>query len=379
MERKERYFNTQSVHFTKKDTTKNKSKARPIYQTSAFVFENLDDMESYFTGEKDYLYSRYGNPNTEDLGKGVALLEEMEDGIATSSGMSAILCAVLSVCQAGDHLLAALDVYGGTYTLFEQELKTFGIDVSFVQSHEDWKKEMRANTKAFFCESVTNPHVRIEDLETIVTFSAEHQLRVIVDNTFATPFLVKPVHKGVDLVIHSATKYLGGHSDVTAGVVVGSQALMERVKQLVITMGATLSPFEAWLACRGLKTLGLRMERQCANAEKLAAFLKKQPQVDQVYYPEGLSGNGNGAIVTMRLKPDVDVHTFFSSFSFVKIAPTLAGVETSISYPVGTSHRSVPEEKREALGISPQDVRISVGIEDSRDIQTDFLQALNQA
>lgn len=269
--------------------------------------------------------------------------------------------------------------YGGTYSLFEQELKNMGIEVSFVEPHTDWQKAVKENTRALFCESVTNPHVRVESIETMVQFAQENHLHVIVDNTFATPYFAKPLTLGADLVVHSATKYLGGHSDVTAGVVVGCEPLISRVKQLVITMGTTLSPFEAWLTCRGLKTLGVRMERQSSNAAMLADYLKKQPKVQHVNYSESLSSFGNGAIVTIRLKQEVDIHAFFSGFSFVKIAPTLAGVETSISYPVGTSHRSVPIEKREALGIISQDVRISVGIEDHRDIINDFVDALKKA
>ncbi|GAF14811.1 LOW QUALITY PROTEIN: O-acetylhomoserine sulfhydrylase [Bacillus sp. JCM 19046] len=374
-----RHFNTNAVHFVDKQIERNTSKARPIYQTSAFVFESLTDMEQYFTGEKEFLYSRYGNPNTNDLGEGIALLEGAESGVATSSGMSAIMCAILSVCKTGDHLIAMLDVYGGTYSLLEDELNLFGIEVSFVLNLEELNSVIKKNTKAIFCESITNPLVRVEDLPALIKKSKEHELVVIADNTFATPYLIQPFVLGADLVVHSATKYIGGHSDVTAGVITGSSDLVEIAKKRVISMGCNLSPFEAWLACRGLKTLSLRMDRQCANAKELASYLKSLDEIDHVYYPENVSSKGNGAMLSIQLAENIDVDTFFKSFSFVKIAPTLAGVETSISYPLHTSHRSVPQALRDKLGIGKQHVRVSVGIEDSRDIRTDFQKALTIA
>ncbi|WP_054705282.1 PLP-dependent aspartate aminotransferase family protein [Bacillus sp. JCM 19041] len=373
------YFNTDSVHFTNKEIGINRSKARPIYQTSAFVFESLADMEQYFTGEKEYLYSRYGNPNTDDLGKGVALLEKAEDGVATSSGMSAILCAILTVCKAGDHLIAVMDVYGGTYSLLEQELRIFGIDVTFVHPNGEWEAAVTPKTKLIFCESITNPLVRVENLQHIIDKSKQKGMISIVDNTFATPYLLQPILLGADLVVHSATKYIGGHSDVTAGVIVGKSELLLKARARVISMGCNLSPFEAWLACRGLKTLALRMDRQSSNAAELASALNGYKGIKQVYYPNFVSEKGNGAMMSIELDEKVSIERFFASFTFVKIAPTLAGVETSVSYPLHTSHRSVPDEMRQRLGIKKQHVRISVGIEDVRDIVADFKQAINEA
>lgn len=374
-----RHFNTNTVHFINKQEERNNSKARPIYQTSAFVFESLNDMEQYFKGEKEYLYSRYGNPNTTDLGEGVALLEGAEAGVATSSGMSAILCAILSVCKSGDHLIAMMDVYGGTYSLLEEELSLFGIESTFVATQDGLDTLIKKNTKVIFCESITNPLVRVENLPSLIKKAKHNQLVLIVDNTFATPYLIQPFIMGADLVVHSATKYIGGHSDVTAGVITGKSDLIEVAKKRVISLGCNLSPFEAWLACRGLKTLSLRMDRQCANAAELATFFKSINEVSHVYYPENVSSKGNGAMLSIQLGKNVDVETFFQSFSFVKIAPTLAGVETSISYPLHTSHRSVPQELRDKLGIGKQHVRVSVGIEDSRDIIADFKQAIELA
>ncbi|BAB04261.1 aminotransferase class I/II-fold pyridoxal phosphate-dependent enzyme [Halalkalibacterium halodurans] len=378
---REKKFATKSVHFTEKEISKNRSKSKPIYQTSAFVFQDLDDMESFYRGEKEYLYTRYGNPNSDDLGKGVASLEQAEDGVATSAGMSAILVALLALLEKGDHLIAANDLYGGTYQLLAEELPKLGIDVSFVpfQEREVVKRAIRKETKVLYSETVTNPLLRVEDIHQVVELGKEHGLSTVIDNTFATPYFVQPLTCGVDVVVHSATKYIGGHSDVTAGVVVGSAEIIQQVRQKVATLGCNLSPFEAWLASRGLKTLALRMERQGENAQALATFFADHPGVSQVFYPTTVSKRGNGAIVTIRLAEKVEAATFFESLDWVKIAPTLAGVETTVSYPIQTSHRTVPESLRQELGIDKQLVRISVGIEDIEDIMAAFDKAIKKA
>ncbi|GAE27277.1 cystathionine beta-lyase [Halalkalibacter wakoensis JCM 9140] len=378
---REMNFNTNTVHFQTKEPSRNASKAKPIYQTSAFVFTDLDDMESFYEGEKEYLYSRYSNPNTDDLGKGVALLEETDDGVATSSGMSAILAGVLAIANPGDHLLASDDLYGGTYQLFAQELLNFGIDVSFVsfQSINTVKEAFTDKTVLIYTESVTNPLLRVENLEEVIALAKEKGVKTMIDNTFATPYLLKPATLGADLVVHSATKYIGGHSDVTAGVLVGEQELINKARGKVITLGCNLSPFEAWLACRGLKTLSIRMERQSHNAKVLAKALEAHEGVERVFYPKDVSEKGNGAMVSVDLADHVNVEQFFRSLDWVKIAPTLAGVETTVSYPLRTSHRTIPDELRKELGIGKQLVRISVGIEDERDIVEAFVKAIEKA
>ncbi|GAE37272.1 trans-sulfuration enzyme family protein [Halalkalibacter akibai] len=374
-------FNTKTVHFQTKEPSRNASKAKPIYQTSAFVFTDLDDMESFYEGEKEYLYSRYSNPNTDDLGKGIALLEDAEDGVATSSGMSAILAGILAVANQGDHIIASDDLYGGTYQLFAQELLNFGIDTSFVsfEKIENVKNAITEKTVLIYTESVTNPLLRVENLEQVINLAKEASIKTMIDNTFATPYLLQPTKIGADLVVHSATKYIGGHSDVTAGVLVGTQELIAIAKSKVITLGCNLSPFEAWLACRGLKTLSVRMERQSQNAQALADALSTHSGVARVYYPKFVSEKGNGAMVSIDLAENVNVETFFASLGWVKIAPTLAGVETTVSYPLRTSHRTIPEKLRSELGIGKQLVRISVGIEDEKDIIKAFTDAIEKA
>ncbi|GAE32476.1 trans-sulfuration enzyme family protein [Halalkalibacter hemicellulosilyticus] len=375
---KDKQFDTRAVHFQSKEPARNTSKAKPIYQTSAFVFKDLDDMESFYEGEKEYLYSRYSNPNTDDLGKGIALLENAEDGVATSSGMAAILAGILVVAKQGDHILASEDLYGGTYQLFADEVTSLGIEVEFV-SFEDLanvKGAIKSNTVLLYTESVTNPLLRVEDVEGIIQLGKEYRVKVMIDNTFATPYLLQPYVLGADLVIHSATKYIGGHSDVTAGVLVGHESLIAKARSKIITMGCNLSPFEAWLACRGLKTLSVRMDKQCRNAQALAHALEEDPNIHRVYYPGFVSGKGNGAMVSVDLADHVDVEVFFKSLDWIKIAPTLAGVETTVSYPLRTSHRTIPEELQKELGIGKQLVRISVGIEDEMDIVETFKKAI---
>ncbi|MBP3952988.1 trans-sulfuration enzyme family protein [Bacillus suaedae] len=375
---KETNFDTKTVHFQTKEPSRNLSKAKPIYQTSAFVFTDLDDMESFYEGNKEYLYSRYSNPNTDDLGKGVALLEDAEDGVATSSGMSAILAGVLAVANQGDHVIASDDLYGGTYQLFASELTSFGIEVDFVsfEQIETVRKAIKENTVLLYTESVTNPLLRVENLEDVIALAKEKNIKSMIDNTFATPYLLQPLKLGADLVVHSATKYIGGHSDVTAGVLVGGESIIAKAKSKVITLGCNLSPFEAWLACRGLKTLSVRMDRQCRNAQALADALEAHDGVARVHYPSFVSEKGNGAMVSIDLADNVNVETFFKSLGWVKIAPTLAGVETTVSYPIRTSHRTIPDELRKQLGIGEQLIRISIGIEDETDIIAAFKQAI---
>ncbi|SEO48027.1 Cystathionine beta-lyase/cystathionine gamma-synthase [Amphibacillus marinus] len=375
------HFNTQAVHFSTKKADDVQSKVTPIFQTTAFKFNDLADIERFYNGEKGYLYSRVGNPNTDELGEAVAHLEATSQGIAVSSGLAAILIAVLAVAKAGDHIIAATDIYGGTYELFNAELKNFGIEVSFIDFTDQTLMEsaIKEHTVLIYSESITNPLLRVENLDTIVDLARKYGLKTIIDNTFATPYLIQPYNKGIDLIVHSATKYLAGHSDVTAGVVVGSEALIKQARIRAINLGTTLSPFEAWLASRGLKTLAIRMERQVSNATKLAGALANHPAVDCVYYPEHASEAGNGAIVSIDLTKNCNIDVFFKSLEWIKIVPTLAGVETTVSYPRSTSHRALAIEEQELLGITQGLVRISVGIENSADIISVFTQAIDLA
>ncbi|MBS4197463.1 trans-sulfuration enzyme family protein [Lederbergia citri] len=371
-------FDTLSVHQSLKNKNHFTSKATPIYQTSSFSFKNLDELESYFEGETPYLYTRYGNPNTDELGAAVAALESAESGVAASSGMSGILAGIVSVAKNGDHIVACDDLYGGTYHLLDTELKNFGIDVTFVSfaNEQEIREAIRENTKLLYTETITNPFLRAENIEMLVSIAKEFNIATMVDNTFATPYVLQPYKEGVDLVVHSATKYLGGHSDVSAGVIVGSEELIQSVRQKIISLGANLSPFEAWLTCRGIKTLALRMEKQNNNAQYIADELKENANVQKVYFPKSVSEKGNGAVVTIELSPQCDIHTFFASLGWIKIVPSLGGVETSVSYPFGTSHRNLPPEAQEKLGINERVIRISIGIENPKEILAELISAI---
>ncbi|SER94950.1 trans-sulfuration enzyme family protein [Salisediminibacterium halotolerans] len=374
-------FNTRNVHFAAQIQAEEKSKSTPIYQTSAFAFQDLEEMETYFSGDKSYLYTRMGHPNTDELGRGVAQLENAEAGAASASGLSAILAGVLTAASHGDRVVATEDIYGGTYQLFENELQEFGIKVEFIDfsDHEAVKKALSEQTALLYTESLTNPLLRTEDLEAVAKLAREADAKLMVDNTFATPYLLQPHDHGADLVVHSATKYIGGHSDVTAGVLTGNTEDIRKARAKISTLGSNLGPFDAWIASRGLKTLSLRMEKQCSNAARLAETLRAHPAVKRTFYPEYVSPRGNGAIVTIDLYDHIDLNLFSKALSWVKVIPTLAGVETTISYPKGTSHRALSQEVRDRLGVTDTMIRVSVGIEDADDIAAVFTKALEEA
>ncbi|MGI2327454.1 trans-sulfuration enzyme family protein [Planococcus sp. YIM B11945] len=358
-----RSIETISVQTAKLKERNIQPKVMPVYQTSAFSFSSLEEMEGYYDGNGTYLYSRTANPNTDALGQAVADLEEAPSGVAASSGMAAIFAGLLSVVSTGDHILAAEDVYGGTFHLLKEELIRMGIQVHFVDfSSRDAIEQALIDfpeIKLVFSESITNPFLRLEDIPALCQLKKQFDVKVMIDNTFATPYTVKPYGLGVDLVAHSATKYLGGHGDVTAGVLVGDADLLAKAEERISSLGMNLSPFEAWLTVRGIKTLALRMKAQTDNARSIAAFLKGKARV---WYP------GKGAIVTFELPEDADVYRFFSSLGWIEIVPTLAGVETTVSYPYGTSHRALSDEEKEKIGVTKGIVRLSAGIEGTEDI-----------
>lgn len=374
-------FETKVLHSVKKQKRQINSKITPIYQTSAFSFNDLDELEGYYQGEGNYLYSRVGNPNTDELAMAVAALEGAPAGVASSSGMSAILAGVLCVAKAGDHVLAADDLYGGSYHLLKEELNDLGISTTFVSfaDPQEMKSSVQENTKLLYTESITNPLLRVENLEAVVNFAKDHGLYTLVDNTFATPYHCTPYTLGVDLVVHSATKYIGGHGDVTSGVLVGTENLIAKAKSKVVNFGANVSSFEAWLTSRGLKTLALRMKAQSSNAKGLADAFCLNDHVEKVYYPFEEAAEGFGAMVSIKLKENIDINQFFKALSWIKIVPTLAGVETTVSHPLTTSHRALPHDICESLGITKQVVRISVGIEHLDDIAEEFNRAIEKA
>lgn len=376
-------FETATVHIGHSPLKQVTSKSTPIYQTSVFAFDGLEEVEKYYAGEGEYLYTRNGNPNQVELADAIARLEQAEAGVSAASGMGAIMAGLLSILSPGDHVLASHEIYGGTYALLHKELSRFGIELECIVLDQGTRlsDHVRPATKLFFLETITNPLLTVVDLPQWIRQAKELGLTVMVDNTFATPYLVQPIAFGADLVVHSGTKYIGGHSDVTCGVLVGNRALVKRAAEIVVNYGASLSPFEAWLTARGLKTLAVRMERQCDNAKEVARFLQSHPAVSRVYYPSDEATSfftrpKQGAMVSFTLKEESKIYDFYRALDWIQFAPSLAGVETSVSHPVTTSHRAFTEEQRLATGITMGLVRMSVGIEAVDDIVSELSRAL---
>lgn len=371
-------------------------KITPIYQTSVFKFEDLNELELYF-GEPGsrYMYSRYSNPNSDELATAVNELEGGAGAVATGSGMAAIFAALLCYCQAGDHVLCAQDIYGGSSTLLNQELSRLGIAVTYVPFEDltaNLTPYLQPRTRLLLCETISNPLLRVVELRGAAEAAHQHGLKLVVDSTFATPVLTRPFDHGADLVMHSVTKYLAGHSDVTAGVAVArTPEDAARLRQVGSLFGLTLSPMESWLAVRGLKTLRLRMEAHCRNAQAVAALLDGHAAVQEVFYP-GLdshpqhllaasqSGALFGGMVSFRLADDTAeaVSCFMRTTQRFPFAPSLAGVDSSLSYPAGTSHRALTDEQRQELGITAGLVRLSVGIEPVAELLGDLEGALGE-
>lgn len=367
-------------------------KTTPIYQTSVFTFEDLNDLELYFEQPgQSYMYTRYNNPNTDELAQEVNKIEEGAGAVVTSSGMSAILAAVLAVCKAGDHVLCAEEIYGGSSTLLSQELTRIGIDVTYVPTASLYSLSnyIQPTTRLMLAETISNPLLQVLDIAKLAEEAKRQRIKLVIDNTFATPILTKPLKLGADMVIHSVTKYLSGHSDVTAGVVIcKEQEDLQRVQKVMMVYGLNLSPFEGWLAARGLKTLRLRMRQHCSNALEVAKYLEQHPKVEKVWYP-GLEehpqhelgreqGQGMfGGMLSFRIKDETEaVNRFMQALPSIPFAPSLAGVNTSISYPLGTSHRALSPEQQGKMGITVGVIRLSVGIEEPEELIAELDTAL---
>lgn len=352
----------------------------PIFQASTFKQKSVGD----FT----YEYGRTGNPTREGVESFIAAIEQGTHGFAFASGMAAIH-AIMQLFEAGDHLLITDDVYGGTYRLMTKILAKNNISVSFVDTadHAAIEAAITPATKAIFIETPTNPLLKVTDIRAVAQLAQQHNLTLIVDNTFSTPYWQNPLVLGADIVVHSATKYLGGHSDVVAGLVaVKDEQLAEQLHFIQNGAGAVLSPHDSWLLIRGMKTLGVRMEEIEHNANKLAAFLVAHPKVEKVYYP-GLSSHkghtiheaqasGFGGIISFTVATEQQALAVLQRTKFFTLAESLGAVESLISLPAKMTHASIPHERRLALGIEDGLIRISVGLEDIEDLIEDLTQAL---
>ncbi|MCE7794046.1 methionine biosynthesis PLP-dependent protein [Salipaludibacillus sp. CUR1] len=340
----------------------------PIYFSTAYRHEGIGQSTGYD-------YSRTGNPTRELLEEAIAKLEGGDRGFACSSGMSAVQ-VVLSLFRSGDEILASSDLYGGTYRLFEEGWTRWGLSFKYGDAADIqfFKDNISENTKALFIETPTNPLMHEADIKAFSDLAKEHGLLLIVDNTFYTPLLQRPILEGADIVIHSASKYLSGHNDVIAGLVVSKgEELSERIFYNFNSMGPILSPLDSWLVIRGLKTLTLRMEKHEQNAQEVSGFLKDHPAVQDVIYP------GRGGMLSFRVKDESWVNPILQKLNLITFAESLGGVESLMTYPATQTHADVPEEVRNKLGVCNKLLRFSVGIEAADDLIEDLNQALNDA
>ncbi|MGI4832919.1 MAG: trans-sulfuration enzyme family protein [Janthinobacterium lividum] len=379
------------------DLTPIHPKVTPIYQTSVFKFSSLAELETYYTTPDHggmYGYSRSEHPNSDELVAEVAKLEGATGGgVATGAGLAGLLAAVLATCQAGDHVLCPAELYGGSVVLLSQELARLGIDTTYVPLAElyDVAKHRRPTTRLVLAEVLSNPLLVVLDGPRLAQACRQQGILLLIDSSFTSPILTRPLDWGADMVWHSATKYLAGHSDVTAGVVVARDpALGRRLRQVATNLGLMLAPLDSWLAVRGLRTLRLRMRQHSENALAVAQFLAASPAVAQVFYPGLPSHPGHalaaaqllnglyGGMLSVRLANDsaAAVDAFIQKTKLFPLAPSLAGVQSSCSYPAATSHRGLTPAQRQGLGITPGVLRLSVGIEEPAELLADLQQAL---
>jgi len=364
----------------------------PVFHTSTFALQNFDEMRRYARGELPdaYFYSRYSNPTVAEAERKIAGLEGAEACVVTSSGSAATFCAITALCSAGDELIAIDSIYGGTIKMLARVFNRFGIRSRFIAIDEIPRlPELVSETsRVFWFESPTNPLNRIVDLQLAADCSQRAGLFSVIDNTFASPVLQRPITHGVNGVMHSATKYLGGHSDLTAGAIAGSKDFVDRVRQVSMVTGTTLDPAAAYLLARGMKTVDLRVRQSSRNAQLLAQALTAHPKVAQVYYP-GLENDPGHALAKKQMTAfggvvaidvaggEAEVEKLFNSFRLVRTATSLGGVETLASYPLYSSHASCTAEQLKAAGVSASTVRFAIGIEAADDIIADVAQALD--
>ncbi|MCF2626212.1 methionine gamma-lyase [Fusobacterium perfoetens] len=370
--------------------------ATPIYQTSTFVFDSAEQGGKRFALEEEgYIYSRLGNPTTAVIEEKIALLEHGEMAAATSSGMGAISSTLWTLLKAGDHVIADTTLYGCTFALLSHGLTKFGVEVEFLNTAdlEAVKKAMKPNTRVVYLETPANPNLKITDIAEIAKIAHTNEYtKVVVDNTFATPYNQNPLLLGADVVVHSATKYINGHGDVLAGFVVGSKEIVTQVKLVGIKdmTGSVLGPQEAYYIIRGMKTFEIRMERHCANAMKVAKWLAAHPKVEKVYYPGLEDHEGHeiakkqmknyGGIMSFELKGGFEAgKALLNNVELCALAVSLGDTETLIQHPASMTHSPYTREERLAAGITDGLVRLSVGLEDVEDIIADLEQGLAKA
>lgn len=387
-------INTKIVHGGQRPDKETGSLTTPIYQTSTYVFESAEQAANVFSQQEErYVYTRIHNPTQTQFEQKIALLEGAEEALALASGIAAISTTIFTICSAGDHIVASNQLYSGTYGVLAKNATRLGIEVSLVEAEnpDNIKKAVKENTKLVYIETPSNPTIGIIDIEATAEIAHEAGALLMVDNTFQSPYGQNPIAFGADIVAHSATKYINGHGDIIGGVVASTKDIIAKIRfdGLMETSGACLSPFNSWLALRGLKTLGVRVERHCANAFKIAQYLEKNDKVEKVYYPGLVSHPQHeiakkqmktfGAMLSFEVKGGVEAgRQLMNNVELCSLAVSLGDTDTLIEHPASMTHAPVSREQRLESGITDGLVRLSVGLEDAEDIIADLEYAFNQ-
>ena len=388
-------FATRSVHGGERQGTPDYTPTvAPIHLSASFFYDDTNDLDAVFANEREgYVYTRYGNPTLRALEQAIAALEDTEDAVTYASGMAAIHAAILLDARSGDRIVAGRDVYGATYAILSRLFASLDIETTFVDTRDLDAVEAtvaRVRPTLVICETISNPLVRVADIPALARIAHAHDAKLMVDNTFASPLLVNPARLGADTVVHSATKYLGGHGDATAGVIATTAERALALREQAKLVGPTLGAFEAWLIQRGIKTLPLRVRAQSDGAVAVAAWLRAHPSVSEVFYPEDatigdaaaiFNDHRRGGMLAFEIR-DADrsgAFRFMEALKLIIPATTLGDVYTLVLHPAMSSHRALTPEQREEIGIRAGLIRLSVGIEDVDDITGDLDQALRVA
>lgn len=384
-------FETQAVR-TQTPRSQFNEHSVPLYLTSSFVFDDAEQMRAVFADEiQQHSYTRFTNPNSDELIDKICLFEKAERGYAFATGMAAVYCSLFPLIQAGDHLISCSNIFGSTLSLFDTLFPKWGVTTSYFGVTETDKIEslITKNTKILYVETPTNPGVDIIDLELLGQIAQKHNLIFIVDNTFATPYLQNPIEWGADIVIHSTTKLIDGQGRVCGGVSVGKKEFLDKIYLFARTIGTTLSPFNAWVLSKSLETLALRVDKHCQNAQEIASFLESHPQVEFAKYPflpshpqytvakKQMKQGGN--IIAFGIKGGLEAgRTFINAVELCSSSANLGDSRTIVTHPASTTHGKVSASDKQAMGITDNLIRLSVGLENTKDIIADLTQALKQ-
>ena len=387
-----KHFETEAIR-TQMERSQYAEHSAPLYLTSSFVFEDAEELRAAFAGELERnIYSRFSNPNTQELVDKICTLEGAEDGLAFASGMAAVYTSFAALLNSGDHIVSVRSVFGSTHSLFKKYFTKWNIETTYFNAHtpKEIEEEIQPNTKIIYIETPTNPGLDILDMEYLSEVAKKHQVLLVVDNCFATPYLQKPINFGADLVIHSATKLIDGQGRVLGGLIVGRQDLITEIKSFYRNSGAALSPFNAWVLSKSIETLAVRLDRHCENALELAKHLQNHPKITKVKYPflpnhpqyeiaikQMLKG---GNIVTFELKGGIKSgQTFLNQILMCSLSANLGDTRTIVTHPATSTHSKLSPEDRVRVGITDGLIRLSIGLENIEDIKQDIDQALDKA